>query len=146
MLKDSQKPMAIKLLKFVAIPFSGCHIWLGSTDKDGYGTIGRVAQGAGHLKAHREAYRLYKGDPGEKHVCHTCDTPSCINPDHLYLGDPAQNGLDKKNRGRARTSPQYGPKNGMYGRTGPLNPFYGKKHTDETKRKISATKKLRGDL
>ncbi len=42
-------------------------------------------------------------------VCHTCDNPLCINPEHLYLGTPQQNVNDKKNRGRMPD--QYGERN-----------------------------------
>lgn len=101
--------MFVKLQNFTPIPFCGCHIWLGSVDKDGYGTI-RRPDGA-HLKAHRESYREYKGDPEGFDVCHTCDITCCINPDHLYLGNPATNGADKKIRGRARTLRRFGEAN-----------------------------------
>lgn len=103
--------MILKLQNFIPIPFCGCHLWLGSVDKDGYGTIGRV--GGAHLKAHRESFREYVCDPGDFHVLHKCDLPPCINPAHLYLGDPATNGLDKKLRGRARTQPRPGELNPM---------------------------------
>ena len=49
----------------------------------------------------RVSYRLYKGkDPGELYVCHTCDNPHCINPDHLWLGTCADNMKDKKDKNR----------------------------------------------
>jgi DNA-binding CsgD family transcriptional regulator len=49
----------------------------------------------------RVIYKLYKGkDPGELYVCHTCDNPRCINPDHLWLGTCADNMADKKNKNR----------------------------------------------
>ena len=41
-------------------------------------------------------------------VCHTCDTPSCINPLHLYLGDAKTNGKDKKDRDRAAKGSKQG--------------------------------------
>ena len=79
-------------------PFSGCLIWTGEVDKDGYGYI-RVD---GKKKfTHRVAYSLAKGEP-KNFVCHTCDTPGCINPDHLYDGTNAQNMQDRSARGRAR--------------------------------------------
>lgn len=113
MIKGSRKPMSVKLENYTPIPVCGCHIWLGSVDKDGYGTIGR-ADGS-HLKAHRESYRFHCGEiPEGAHVLHTCDITACIAPGHLYLGDPAQNGHDKKVRGRARGEVKFGVRNPMH--------------------------------
>ena len=93
------KPVAERLAaKAHPIPFSGCLIWTGEVDKDGYGYI-RVD---GKKKfTHRVAYSLAKGEP-KNFVCHTCDTPGCINPDHLYDGDNSQNMRDRTARGRAK--------------------------------------------
>lgn len=101
MILGSRKPMSGKLQKYVPVPESGCWIWLGSTDKDEYGTIHR-AEGS-HLKAHRESYQFHVGAiPQGKQVLHRCDTPCCINPSHLYLGTPKEKGEDKVTRGRMR--------------------------------------------
>ena len=82
------------------IPFSGCLLWAGDCDKHGYGRI-RVA--GKQYSTHRLAYTLAKGPP--KHfVCHTCDTPACINPDHLYDGTNSQNMRDRADRGRANAA------------------------------------------
>ena len=81
------------------IPFSGCVIWMGHCDRDGYGMI-RV-NGKKNQGVHRVSYAETFGPP-KKFVCHTCDVPSCINPDHLYDGDNSQNMQDRSARGRAR--------------------------------------------
>lgn len=140
MLAGTSKALEDKLAKHVKVPLAGCWLWLGAVDKDGYGVIAGTVDNVGWRdKAHRLAYSHWVGQiPKGMHVLHRCDVPGCINPAHLYLGDPAANGRDKAVRGRARSVPQFGAANPMYGKTGVLNPFFGKRHTPEAKAKISA--------
>lgn len=80
-------------------PNSGCWLWLGSADKNGYGKI--YVDGQSRL-AHRISYALHCHEiPDGAHICHKCDTPSCVNPNHLFLGDHRSNMADKKRKGRA---------------------------------------------
>jgi hypothetical protein len=37
-------------------------------------------------------------------VLHRCDTPACVNPDHLFLGTAKDNALDREAKGRGRWS------------------------------------------
>jgi hypothetical protein len=85
------------------VPESGCWIWLGSTDKDGYGQI-QVEPGL-RMGPHRFSLSVRIGRPvhPDKFACHKCDTPSCVNPDHLYEGDIDSNAADKVSRGRQST-------------------------------------------
>jgi hypothetical protein len=93
---------------------TGCWIWIKSTDKDGYGyiTVNKVSE-----RAHRMSYRIHKGEiPQGMCVCHTCDTPECVNPDHLFLATNQENTADKVRKGRQS---RQGPKGGVTGENNP---------------------------
>ena len=86
---------------------SGCWVWQRHKNKAGYGTIRRK----GHRYAHRYFYELHKGAiPAGKVVCHKCDNPSCVNPDHLQLGDQKENIKDMIEKGRG---PDYAKNSGQ---------------------------------
>ena len=77
---------------------SGCWLWTASLDCQGYGYFFFNKT----EKAHRVSYKLYNGPiPEGLSVCHKCDVPSCVNPDHLWLGTHKDNERDKIAKGRA---------------------------------------------
>lgn len=74
----------------------GCWLWTGSANgpRKQYGTFNGQ-------RAHRIAYSLWMADiPDGMFVCHHCDTPLCVRPDHLFLGTAQDNSDDMVRKGR----------------------------------------------
>jgi hypothetical protein len=76
---------------------TGCWMWKLCKGSDGYGrSSGKIEQ-----RAHRLSYRIFKGDfDSTLLVCHSCDTPACVNPSHLFLGTYQDNHDDMRRKGR----------------------------------------------
>jgi hypothetical protein len=77
-----------------------CWEWQGYKNNKGYGQFsinGKLSL------AHRYSYSHYKGNCIDKFVCHSCDNPKCVNPDHLFLGNYLTNVLDCLQKGRKPT-------------------------------------------
>lgn len=85
--------------KVMPEPNSGCWLWMATADEKGYGHFGIAAGKA--RKAHRVSYELFVGPiPAGQIVCHKCDNPSCVNPEHLFIGSHQDNADDRGAKGR----------------------------------------------
>lgn len=94
-------PAIERVLSRVQKNESGCWIFTGAKNRFGYGIVGAGGRGASNDRAHRVTFRHFKGEiPSGMYVCHSCDVPSCCNPDHLFIGTPRDNRLDCKAKGR----------------------------------------------
>ena len=78
---------------------NGCYPWIAAKNKQGYGILrwGRTRL------AHRLVYEHEFGPiPPWLMVCHKCNNPSCVNPNHLYLGTRADNMEDMAEAGSCK--------------------------------------------
>ena len=77
-----------------------CWRWTATRNSDGYGIIWLSGK---YWLAHRFSYDLHFGEiPVGLLVCHHCDTPDCVNPEHLFLGTQKDNMEDCDAKGRIR--------------------------------------------
>ena len=98
----------------IAGPTGDCWLWTAARLKSGYGVF-NIGPNCRSFLAHRASW-LIANDciPSDRMVCHKCDVPSCVNPDHLFLGTQFDNMRDCSEKGRTR-------KNGLRGEDMPAN-------------------------
>ncbi len=84
------------------IKTESCWFWTAAKTHLGYGQFGiPTGRYCKTAYAHRIAYSLSFGEiPKGLLVLHRCDTPSCCNPDHLFVGTNADNVRDRNSKGR----------------------------------------------
>ena len=86
-----------------------CWVWTGAKTPKGYG---KIYSNSKCVYTHRVSWELANENviPEGIEVCHHCDNPSCVRPEHLFLGTSKDNRLDSMNKGRATPPP---PSDGM---------------------------------
>lgn len=88
------------LLGKSVVDASGCRLWTGGGLVSGYGEV--AIQGVRH-RTHRLSYETFVGPvPDGYYVCHRCDVPACISPEHLFLGTVLENTRDSVVKRRNR--------------------------------------------
>ena len=95
----TRKEAKKRLLRHVLIG-SGCWLWIGNKNYQGYGVVDVSGK---KIFAHRLSYYVFSGYiKKSKCVCHRCDKVNCINPAHLFLGSQQDNLNDMRKKGRER--------------------------------------------
>ena len=104
--QHSKMPLHVRLIERARFGMTDCWHWCGPRNPQGYGRM----TFEGRLQfAHRLSYRAFVGPIADGlSVCHACDNPSCINPEHLWLGTYSDNRRDCQNKGRWSSSPPKG--------------------------------------
>jgi hypothetical protein len=108
MAKTGAKPVdpEVRFWRHVTFcPNTGCWFWTGAVQRKNYGHMGRGGRREGNVIASRFSYEMHHGiTPDDLFVCHLCDQPLCVNPDHLFLGTNSENMRDCANKGRINRS------------------------------------------
>src|SRR5262245_52091786 len=89
-----RKPLQDRFWKYVN-KTETCWLWTGAKHEFGYGLINKGGAGGRILRAHRVIWEWTNGPiPKGFFVCHHCDVPACVRPDHLFLGTNKDNVQD----------------------------------------------------
>src|SRR5690348_7672706 len=88
-----------RLLSRREVDSNGCWRYVGASTGNGYGWMD---YGGGNEYVHRVAAMIFLNYAPRSRlwVCHSCDTPICFNPSHLFLGTAADNMRDAASKGR----------------------------------------------
>ena len=98
--KYATGPPEKRFWSYVDKTSAGCWEWKGGRrTSEGYGGFGITSKRV--VLAHRFSFESMFGPIPEGFlVCHHCDNPPCVRPDHLFLGTKADNAHDRDSKGR----------------------------------------------
>ena len=94
----TRKPIELKMRDSSVRDASGCILWTGKLDKQGYGLVSE--ENHKWSFAHRVAWRLAHGSWPDGVILHRCDVRNCVNVDHMSVGTHADNVADAIKKGR----------------------------------------------
>jgi hypothetical protein len=107
--EDRRRELAARLVSGVEVSdATGCWVWQGAKTRGGYGKLTFHGR---QLRASRAMGMLALCGmpsweaPTRLQVCHHCDNPPCINPDHLFIGRPRDNMQDARSKGHLQDLP-----------------------------------------
>lgn len=101
--KGSPENLFTRFMRFV-LKTDGCWEWIGCKVSSGYGRIWTGEKNKWKKSwSHRVSWEMFRGPiPKGLCVCHSCDNPSCVNPEHLWLGTKTDNHRDMVRKGREK--------------------------------------------
>lgn len=138
MIEKTLKSIHERLMSRVKAMPSGCLEWQGTKTRGGYGSI---SINSVDTPTHRAMYEALNGKiPSGMFVCHTCDNPPCINPEHLFLGTAKDNMQDSIVKGRFKFNFKKGNKITL-GRA-PENRALTEQDVKEVRKKLSSGERV----
>ncbi len=101
--RGKKEPVSSRFWRYVDKDQQGrnaCWNWIGAQSRD----RGIIYDGVRQRMAYHVSWELNAGNkvPHGMMLCHHCDNPKCVRPDHLFLGTQADNNADCRRKGRMK--------------------------------------------